>query len=178
MLEGIIRESIGKKATKALRRDGYLIANIYGKGFDNLNVAFKMGDYLRTVKSKDSIAFDVKIGDKVIKVVVQDYQVHPVKDTLLHVDLIAAQEGVETKYFVPIKTVGTPIGLKNKGVLIVSKKRIPVKSTIEKLPNYIEIDISNLDIGDAVLVRDLPENETLDIRLADRVAILSVIKAK
>jgi len=178
MLEGIIRESIGKKATKALRRDGYLIANIYGKGFENLNVAFKMGDYLRTVKSKDSVAFDVKIGDRVIKVVVQDYQVHPVTDTLLHVDLIAAQEGVVTKYHVPINIIGTPIGLKNKGVLIVSKKRIPIKSKIEDLPNSIDIDVSNLDVGDAVLVRDLPENKTLDIRLADRVAILSVIKAK
>jgi large subunit ribosomal protein L25 len=178
MLEGIIRESIGKKATKAYRRDGYLIANIYGKGFENLNVAFKMGDYLRTVKSKETVAFDVKIGDKVIKVVVQDYQVHPVKDTLLHVDLIAAQAGVETKYHVPVKTSGTPVGLKNKGVLIVSKKRVPVKSTIENLPNSINIDVSDLDVGDAVLVRDLPENNTLDIRLADRVAILSIIKAK
>jgi large subunit ribosomal protein L25 len=178
MLEGIIRDGIGKKSAKALRRDGYLIANIYGKGFENINAAFKMGDYIRTVKNKESVSFDVKVGDRELKVVVQDYQAHPVTDTLLHVDLMVAQENVVTKYHVPVKPVGTPIGLKNKGVLIVSKKRIPVKASIENLPDHIAIDVNSLDVGDAVLVRDIPENETLDIRLADRVAILSVIKAK
>jgi large subunit ribosomal protein L25 len=178
MLEAIIRESIGKKATKALRRDGYLIGNIYGNGFGNLNVAFKMGDYLRAVKSKSGIAFDVKIGEQTVKVVVQDYQVHPITDVLLHVDLIAAQEGVVTTYHVPVVPVGTPIGLKNKGVLIVAKKRLPVKSAIENLPNSIEINVNDLDVGDAILIRDLAESKTLDIRLSDRVAVLSVIKAK
>jgi large subunit ribosomal protein L25 len=178
MLEGIVRESIGKKATKAYRRDGYLIANIYGKGLENINAAFKLNDYLRAVRSKETVAFDVKVDGKEMKVVVQDYQTHPVKDNLLHVDLMVAQEGVSALYYVPVKPVGTPIGLKNKGVLMVSKKRIPVKSAIENLPNSIDIDVNDLDVGDAVLVRDLPENNTLDIRLTDRVAILSVIKAK
>jgi len=178
MLEGIIRESIGKKATKALRRDGYLIANIYGKGLDNINAAFKMGEYLRAVKSKETIAFDVKIGDKEMKVVVQAYQVHPLKDNLLHVDLIVAQSNVPTLYQVPVSANGIAAGIKDKGVLMVSKKRLPVKTTIENLPNVINIDVTPLEVGDSVLVRDIPENETLDIRLSDRVAILSIIKAK
>jgi len=78
---------------------------------------------------------------------------------------------------VPVKTVGTPIGLKNKGVLIVSKNRVPVKASIENLPNNITIDVSSIDVGNAILVRDLPERNSLDIRLSDRVAILSMIKA-
>ncbi len=45
MLEGIIRESITKKETKSLRRDGYLIANIYGKGVENINAAFKENEF-------------------------------------------------------------------------------------------------------------------------------------
>ena len=52
MLNGIIRESIGKKATKAARRDGYLVANIYGKGLENIDAAFKSNEYIRTVKTK------------------------------------------------------------------------------------------------------------------------------
>jgi large subunit ribosomal protein L25 len=178
MLEGIIRESIGKKATKAYRRDGYLIANIYGAGLENINAAFKMGDFLRAVKRKTSVAFDVKVGDKELKVVVQDYQSHPVKDTLLHVDLIVAQAEKVQKYFIPVKTVGTPIGLKNKSVLMVAQKRIPVKSTIENLPDFIEINVEPLDSGDSVLIRDLPQTDKYEILLADRIAILSMIKAK
>jgi large subunit ribosomal protein L25 len=178
MLEGIVRNDIGKKSSKALRRDGYLIANIYGKGLENINAAFKMGDYIRTVKNKENVFFDVKVDGQEMKVVVQDYQTHPVTDELLHVDLMVAQSGVKTRYYVPVEPVGTPIGLKNKGVLSVSKPRIPVVTTVEELPQSIKIDVSPLDTGDAILVRDLPESKTMDMRLADRVAILSIIKAK
>ena len=53
MLEGIVRESIGKKASKALRRDGYLIANIYGKGLENVQAAFKINDFIKEVRKKE-----------------------------------------------------------------------------------------------------------------------------
>ncbi|HIP18994.1 MAG TPA: 50S ribosomal protein L25, partial [Sulfurovum sp.] len=112
MLEGIVRESIGKSDAKKLRRDGYLIANIYGKGLENTHAAFKMGEFIRTVRNKEKLAFPVKIGDKEMEVVIQEYQLHPVTDQILHVDLMVAQPGVVTHYMVPVKTVGTPKGLK------------------------------------------------------------------
>lgn len=52
MLEGILRDSIAKQSTKQLRRDGYLIANIYGKGLENINAAFKVNDFIRFMKKK------------------------------------------------------------------------------------------------------------------------------
>ena len=52
MLEGIVRESIGKKSAKALRRDGYLIANIYGKGLENIAAAFKVNDFIKEARKK------------------------------------------------------------------------------------------------------------------------------
>lgn len=70
MLEGIVRESIGKKASKALRRDGYLIANIYGKGLENIEAAFKVNEFIKEARKKESLAFDVKVGGKVLKVVI------------------------------------------------------------------------------------------------------------
>lgn len=74
MLEGIVRESIGRKAAKALKRDGYLIANIYGKGLENINAAFKINEFIKEVRKKTTLAFDVKVGGKVLNVVVVDYQ--------------------------------------------------------------------------------------------------------
>lgn len=53
MLDGIVRDSIVKQATKQLRRDGYLIANIYGKNLPNINAAFKANDFIRFIKQKD-----------------------------------------------------------------------------------------------------------------------------
>ncbi len=178
MLEGIIRESIGKSGTKALRRDGYLIANIYGKGLENINAAFKMNDYIRTVRKKETLAFRVTVDAKEMSLVVQSYEVHPVTGNLLHVDLMVAQPGVVTHYMVPVVVEGSPIGVKNKGLLNVAKNRLRVKGAIENVPNSIAIEVSSLDLGDSVLVRDLAAINNVSFTDADRVSVLSIIKAK
>ena len=178
MLEGIIRESIGKRGTKALRRDGYLIANIYGKGLENINAAFKMNEYIRVVRNKETLAFPIKLDGKELNVVVQSYESHPVTGNLLHVDLMVAQPGVVTKFLVPVKTVGSPVGLKNKGMLYVAKTRLAVKAAPEALPASITVNVEPLDLGDSILVRDLDTIENVTFVDADRVGVLSIIKAK
>jgi len=178
MLEGIVRESIGKKPAKALRRDGYLIANIYGKGLENIAAAFKVNDFIKEARKKETLAFDVKVGGKVYNVVIVDYQRDAVTNNLKHVDLKVALPGVLSKYMIPVKPVGTPIGLKNKGVLIQSKRRLTVKCTAENLPNCFEIDVNKLDVDDTILVRDIVAPKGVTIVDADRVAVLGVIKAK
>lgn len=178
MLEGIVRESTGKKSVKALRRDGYLIANIYGKGVENINAAFKENEYIRTVRNKESIAFPVNVGGKEMNVVVQAYESHPVTGKLLHVDLMVAQPGVLTHYMVPVVPQGEAIGLKNKGLVNVSKTRLRVKAKIEDVPAAINIDVTDMDVGDAKLIRDLPAIENVTFTDSERVSVLSVIKAK
>ncbi len=178
MLEGIVRESTTKSATKALRRDGYLIANIYGKGLENINAAFKENEYIRTVRNKETLAFPIKVDNKEMDVVVQGYESHPVTGKLLHVDLMVAQKGVTTHYYIPVEPVGEAIGLKNKGMVFVSKPRLRVKAKIEDIPSKIQIDVTDMDVGDAKLIRDLDPIENVTFTDADRVAVLSVIKAK
>lgn len=178
MLEGIIRDSIEKKATKALRRDGYLIANIYGKGEENINAAFKANEFIKAAKNKETLIFPVKVAGKEYNVVIQDYQRDPVNSNLLHVDLRLALPGVLSKYLVPVVLEGLPIGTKNKGVLIQSKKRLAVKCTAENLPNSFVIDVSGLDVGSTVLVRDIPVPENVKIMDETRVSVAGVIKAK
>ena len=178
MLEGIVRKSTGKSSVNALRRDGYLIANIYGKGLENVNAAFKMNDYIRTVRNKDTLFFPVKVDDKEFNVVVQAYESQPLTGILLHVDLMVAQPGVLTHYMVPVEAVGTPIGLKNKGLLNVAKARLRVKTTVENLPNKITVDVTDLDVGDSKLIRDLDAIDGVTFTDDGRVSVLSIIKAK
>ena len=178
MLEGIIRESTGKKAVKAFRRDGYLIANIYGKGIENINAAFKMNEYIRTVRNKEALAFPVSVNGKELNVVVQSYESQAVTGNLLHVDLMVAQPGVEAVFNVPVIAVGEALGLKNKGLVHAAKARLTVKCTPENLPNTIEIDVTEMDTGASRLVRDLPEIPNVTILDSDRVALISIIKAK
>jgi len=105
MLEGIVRESIGKSNAKALKRDGYLIANIYANGMENINAAFKRGEFVRTIRNKETFTFPVKVGDKELSVFIQEYQIHPVNGDVLHVDLRIAVEGQVTNCLVPVGNV-------------------------------------------------------------------------
>jgi len=178
MLEGIIRESTKKAYTKQLRRDGYLIANIYGKGQENIDAAFKKSDFIKYLTNKKHLAFPIKVGNKEFKVVVQEYQRHPVTGDFLHVDLLMAQDGVKSYYYVPIKVVEIPIGLKNKGVLIYHRRRIKIKSTPENLPDYFELDVSDLDVGDNILIRDIKVPKGVECYLDLSIPIVGVIKAK
>ena len=178
MLEGIVRESTGPKNTKALRRDGYLIANLYGKGLENIHAAFKMNEYIRTVRNKETLAFPVKLDGKELNVVVQSYESHALTGALLHVDLMVAQPKVLTHYMIPVEPVGEAFGLKNKGMVFVAKPRLRVKSTIENVPNSITIDVTDMDVGDSKLIRDLDGVDNVTFTDDGRVSVLSVIKAK
>jgi large subunit ribosomal protein L25 len=178
MLEGIIRESIGKRNAKQLKRDGYLIANIYANGVENINAAFKRGDFARAVRNKENLTFTVKVADKELEVIIQEYQLHPVHGDVIHVDLRVAVPGQVTNYLVPVVTNGIAKGLKNKGVLVISKKRLKVRGAIEDMPAKFDINVEELDRDDSILVRDLeaPANCTLMDRA--NVAICGVMKAK
>uniref|UniRef100_UPI004047DA1A 50S ribosomal protein L25/general stress protein Ctc n=1 Tax=Aliarcobacter sp. TaxID=2321116 RepID=UPI004047DA1A len=178
MLEGIVRDSMTKQATKTLRRNGYLIANIYGKGLENVSTAFKKNEFIKFLRNKETLAFDVNVAGTIIKVVVQEYQKCPLTSELLHVDLMVAQPGVKTSYKIPVKTTGIPKGLKNKGLLMIHTKRVPVKCTLEELPNNITLEVSQLDTGDNILIRDLTLPENLECFLDPRVPVVGVIKAK
>ena len=178
MLEGIVRDSMTKQATKTLRRDGYLIANIYGKGLENIATAFKNNEFIKFLRNKETIAFDVTVAGTVYKVVVQEYQKCPLTSTLLHVDLMVAQAGVRASYKIPVVTTGIAKGIKNKGLLMVHTKRVPVKCTIENLPENITIDVTDLDTGDNILIRDLTLADSVDCFLDPRVPVVGIIKAK
>ena len=178
MLEGIVRESIGKTTAKKLRRDGYLTANLYAKGVENIQAAFKRGEFARAVRNKENLAFPVKVGDKELNVVIQEYQLHPVHGEVVHVDLLVAVPGQVTDYLVPVVTNGTPKGLKNKGVLIISKRRLKVRGKIEDMPAKFDLDVSDLDRDESILIRDI--EAPANCRLMDKphVSVCGVIKAK
>ena len=178
MLEGIIRESITKSNAKQLKRDGYLIANIYANGVENINAAFKRGEFARTVRNKDTFPFQIKVGDTELNVVIQEYQLHPVNGDVVHVDLRVAVPNQVTNYLVPVVLSGVPKGLKNKGVLTQSKKRLKVRGAIEDMPFNFNIDVTDLDRDDSILVKNLEAPANTKIMDRPNVAVCGVIKAK
>jgi large subunit ribosomal protein L25 len=178
MLEGIVRESIGKRTAKVLRRDGYLTANLYANGVENIQAAFKRGEFVRAVRNKESLAFPVKVGDTELNVVIQEYKLHPINGDVKHVDLRVTVPGQVTNFLVPVTTHGTPVGLKNKGVLVISKKRLKVKGAIENMPTKFDINVEPLERDESILVRDIEVPANCKLMDRPNVAICGVIKAK
>jgi len=178
MLEGIVRESIGKVNAKQLKRDGYLIANIYAHGVENINAAFKRGDFVKAVRAKEGFTLSLKVGDKELNVAIQEYQLHPVNGDIIHVDLRVAVPGQVTDYLVPVVTHGTPKGLKNKGVLVMSKKRMKIRGAVEDMPKNFDLDVSDLDRDESILVRDVEAPANCRIMERADVALCGVIKSK
>ncbi len=178
MLEGIIRESIGSASSKKLRRDGYLTANIYANGVENVQAAFKRGDFVKAVRAKEGLTLSLKAGDTEFTTVIQEYQLHPVNGDVLHVDLRVTVPGQVTNYLVPVETTGLAKGIKNKGVLMLQKRRLKVRGAIENIPNKFVLDVTDLDRDDSILIRDM--ETPAECKLMDRpdVAVVGVIKAK
>jgi len=178
MLEGIIRESIGSASAKKLRRDGYLTANIYANGVENVQAAFKRGDFVKAVRAKEGLTLSLTLEGTEYKTVIQEYQLHPVNGDVKHVDLRIAVPGQVTNYLVPVETTGLAKGIKNKGVLMLQKKRLKVRGAIENIPNKFVLDVTDLDRDDSILIRDM--EAPAECRLMDRpdVAVVGVIKAK
>jgi large subunit ribosomal protein L25 len=178
MLKGIVRESIGKRTAKQLRRDGYLTANLYANGVENIQAAFKRGEFVRAVRNKESLAFAVKVGDTELNVVIQEYQLHPVNGDVKHVDLRVTVPGQVTNFLVPVITHGTPVGLKNKGVLVMSKKRLKIRGTIEDMPAKFDLDVEPLERDESILVKNIEAPANCRIMDRPNVAVCGVIKAK
>ncbi len=174
------RESVGKKATKALRNAGQVPCVIYGGDtivhFAAPEIAFKNLVYTPDVHTV-VIALD---NGKNINAILQDIQFHPVTDKILHIDFIEIFDDKPITVELPFRTTGNSRGVRNGGVLRYNLRRIKVKGMAPKLPDVIEGDISELKIGNKLYVTDVdsdgftilhPENTVICMIKTSRTAI-------
>ncbi|WP_025741297.1 50S ribosomal protein L25/general stress protein Ctc [Aquimarina pacifica] len=153
------RESVGKKATKALRNAGQVPCVIYGGDtivhFAAPEIAFKKLVYTPDVHTV-VIALD---NGTTVNAILQDIQFHPVTDRILHIDFIEIFDDKPITMEIPFKTTGTSRGVRAGGVLRFNLRRIKVKGLSSKLPDVIEGDISELKIGNKLYVTDLSSDD-------------------
>ena len=153
------RESVGKKATKALRNAGQVPCVIYGGDtivhFSAPEIAFKNLVYTPDVHTVE-IALD---NGKTINVILQDIQFHPVTDRILHIDFVEIFDDKPITMAIPFKTTGNSRGVRNGGVLRFNLRRIKVKGLASKLPDVIEGDITELKIGNKLYVTDVASED-------------------
>ena len=161
-VSGEIRETLGKKSSKELRREGLVPAVVYGIGGPkHFTVrALDLRDLIYTPNFKLA---EVSVGDDTYRSIVKDYQFHPVTDELRHVDFLALEDGRTIKVEVPVTFSGTSPGVRGGGKLQVSVRRIKIKTTPEHLVDKLTLDISNLELGQSIRVRDIAPIEGVEI---------------
>ncbi|MEG9327311.1 LSU ribosomal protein L25P [Salinimicrobium catena] len=158
-INGSKRESVGKKATKALRNAGQVPCVLYGGDqplhFAADEIAFKDLVYTPDVHT---VVIELKDGEK-FDAVLQDIQFHPVTDAILHIDFYQIFEDKEISMEIPVHTTGIARGVKNGGVLRFNLRRMRVKGLPGNLPDFIEADITPLKIGNKLYVTALKSDD-------------------
>ncbi|RLD78838.1 MAG: 50S ribosomal protein L25, partial [Bacteroidetes bacterium] len=153
-LSGSPRENVGKKDAKNLRKKGLVPCVAYGSG-EQIHFYLDERDFANIVFTPDTNAFNITVGDKVINTLLQDVQYHPVSDKILHADFLKFDIDKPVKTSLPIRTNGSAIGVLKGGQMKQLMRKVAIMATVKDIPDYIEVDISKLDIGDSIMIRDM-----------------------
>ena len=149
-INGSQRESVGKKSTKALRNAGQVPCVIYG-GDKPLHFSAPELAFSKLVYTPNAHTVVIALDNgETYNAIMQDIQFHPVTDRILHIDFYQTFENKEITMEIPVQVVGTSKGVLNGGVLRRPYRKLRVKAIPSKLPDFIEVDITPLKIGDKV----------------------------
>ena len=159
-IKGSKRESVGKVATKALRNADKVPCVLYG-GDNPLHFSANELDFSKLVYTPNAhtVVLDIN-GDQKINAILQDIQFHPVSDKILHVDFYQLSEDKEVNMEIPVVIEGSAPGvLLEGGTLEISKRKLKVRALPKNLPDFINVDISSLKLGNKILTADLASED-------------------
>jgi large subunit ribosomal protein L25 len=153
VLEGKVRDKLGKESSSKLRRLGLIPGVVYGKNKTNAFVLVEKGVFERTLhKVGTNKVFSLKVGDASYEVIIKEIQIDPLTREVIHVDFQDISESNEVLVKVPLEFVGTPKGAKVGGVLRKSAWNLRILVNPKQIPDSIKIDVSDLDVGDTLVV--------------------------
>src|SRR5262245_42626607 len=171
------REDSGKGPSIRLRRAGQIPAVAYGRDLAATPVAVSPKALLRVLGSdhgQNSVVELAIEGGDTLTVMVRDYAYHPITRELVHVDFVAVKLDQPVDIEVPLWLTGKAKGVVVGGILQQIYRRVPVRSLPEKIPSVIELDISELDIGDSLKAGSLTMPEGVTICLSDDKTVVVV----
>jgi len=170
------RTELGKKFTRDLRKTDHVPCVMYG-GTEVIHFHAHENDFRHIVYTPTAFIVEIKIGDKVRKAVMQELQFHPVTDKLNHIDFVEVFDDRPVTVELPIRLVGAAIGIKNGGKSRQRRRVLKVRGLIANLPDVLDIDIADIDIGDVIKIGDL-SYENMEILDPARSMIFAVVSSR
>lgn len=153
-LNGSARTETGKKFAKQLRKEEQVPAVVYG-GKDNIKITLVEKDLKNIIYTPDVHIINLSIDGKPLKCILKDLQFHPVTDRVIHVDFLEVQDDKKLNIALPVKLVGSAKGVKEGGQLSLTTRKIKVSGFPKDLPEVIEVNVTDLDLGKSRLISEL-----------------------
>lgn len=168
------RNELGKKSTRKLRAEGNVPCVMYG-GEETIHFYAHENSFKDLIYTHHVHMINFNIDGKPHKAILHEIQFHPVTDKILHIDFIEVFDSKTAIVEIPIELTGNSVGIKNGGKLRQRRRLLKVKGLIVDMPDVLEIDITDLDIGHSFKVRDihLSDLELLDPPQAMVVGVVS-----
>ncbi len=160
-IKGSERENVGKKATKAVCDAGMVPCVIYG-GNQPVHFAADEKAFKNLVYTPNAHTVVIELGGQKMDAILQDIQFHPVSDKILHIDFYQLKDDKEVVMEVPVQVVGTSPGVLGGGVLRLNQRRLKVKALPKDLPDFVEANISEMQMGNKLYVTKI---ETKNFKL-------------
>ena len=157
-LSATLRSESGKGAARALRRAGSVPAVIYGHKRQPMSLAVPTRELERLLErvSAETTVVELSIDGKVSRTLIREIQKHPFKKQLVHIDFLELVAGEMITVNVPLVIVGVSVGVRSfGGVLDQTMRELAVTVDPSAIPNHIDVDVSELGVGDSIHVSDL-----------------------
>lgn len=177
ILEAEVRETGSKKASKIVRKDGKVPGVFYSKHDSPIHLAVSEKALNSLVYTAETHLISLKVNEKELDCVIKDIQFDPLTDKVVHFDLIGLTTGEKFQLEVPVQLNGTPLGIKEGGIIQHLIHKLEIECLPKDIPQHININISELKIGDAIHVKDLSYENITFLNPEDSV-IVSVTHPK
>jgi len=162
ILEAEVRETGSKKSSKLVRNSGKIPGVYYSKHDTPIHLAVSEKAINPLVYTSETHLISLRVDGKEFDCVIKDIQFDPITDKVVHFDLIGLTSGETFQLEVPVQLHGTPVGIKEGGIIQHLIHKLEIECLPKDIPQRIDIDITELRIGDAIHVKDLTlENITL-----------------
>ena len=172
------RTALGKKASKALRKEGLVPCNLYGEASQDgkpvaMAFAVAMSDLRKIVYTPHVYVINLIIDGESHTAIMKELQFHPVTDALLHVDFLEVNDQKPITIGIPVKLVGLAQGVRDGGRMNLSIRKLNVTAPYQQIPEHLDVDVTALKIGKSIKVGEL-NYEGLEISNGKDVIVCSI----
>ena len=177
-ISGKKRTDVGKKATKLLRKEGYVPCNLYGESTEDgkpvaMSIAILAKDLRKAVYTPHVYVVNLDIEGELHTAVMKELQFHPTTDALLHIDFYEINETKPITIGIPVKLNGLAQGVRDGGRLNLTVRKINVTAPYKNIPETLDIDVTALTIGKSIKVGEL-KFEGLEMATSKEVVVCSI----